>query len=592
MKRNIFAFCLSLILLCGCDLDYTNTGVISPDNVWSDKTMINAFLTDIYGRMMPGWTYPQNGTDEAMNGPGDLGSYQRGQITLDNCGQNLGYGNIDRINFFLDQLENVTVLTDEEKKQLRGQALFWRAWDYWGKVWTVGGVPLILHFQDVTNIESLYVTRAKTSECVAQIIADLDEAIASLPDSWSGSDLGRIDKGVAMAYKGRVLLQYASPLFNRNNDQSRWQAAYDANKKAIEFLSSHGKGLYPGKFEDIWYDERNCEAIMYNQFFGKDHYYAQNATRPGPFTKDYANLGQAILPMLIAFPKADGTPLELDVNKLTDEAYNEQFMTDFYTNRDPRFYATIFCPGTEYPAKDRLKDGMKFWNAWFKMTDSNGEEYLETLVKAELDAGDEIGNSGYYNLKGIDRDITIPTVYEADVDWIEIRYAEVLMNMAEAANEIGKTSEAIDVLKQIRQRAGINNTTGNYGITATTKEQVREAIFNERFIEFANEGKRWSDIRRLMKFDMLNKIKYRATLRPILKDSKDAENFDWTWSMMDSDVRKKFYFKYIECVDNDKQYCFNLDLNHWFYPLSKNMLDRNSKLEQNNEWDGTFDPLQ
>ena len=152
MKRNIFAFCLSLILLCGCDLDYTNTGSISPDNVWSDKTMINAFLTDIYGRMMPGWSYPQNGTDEAMNGPGDLGSYQRGQINIDNCGQNLGYANIDRINFFLDQLESVTVLTDEEKKQLRGQALFWRAWDYWGKVWTVGGVPLILHFQDVTNI--------------------------------------------------------------------------------------------------------------------------------------------------------------------------------------------------------------------------------------------------------------------------------------------------------------------------------------------------------------------------------------------------------------------------------------------------------
>ena len=251
MKRNIFAFCLSLILLCGCDLDYTNTGAISPDNVWSDKTMINAFLTDIYGNMMPGWSYPQNGTDEAMNGNGDLGSYYRGQINIDNCGQGLGYGNIDKINFFLDQLENVTVLTDEEKKQMRGQALFWRALDYWGKVWTVGGVPLILHFQDVTNIESLFVTRAKTSECVAQIIADLDEAIASLPDSWSGSDYGRIDKGIAMAFKGRVLLQYASPLFNRNNDQSRWQAAYDANQAAITFLKSQAKDLYKGKFEDI-----------------------------------------------------------------------------------------------------------------------------------------------------------------------------------------------------------------------------------------------------------------------------------------------------------------------------------------------------
>ncbi len=592
MKRNIFAFCLSLILLCGCDLDYTNTGAISPDNVWSDKTMINAFLTDIYGRMMPGWSYPQNGTDEAMNGPGSLGSYERGQINIDNCGQNLSYANIDRINFFLDQLESVTVLTDEEKKQFRGQALFWRAWDYWGKVWTVGGVPLILHFQDVTNIESLYVTRAKTSECVAQIIADLDEAIASLPDSWSGSDYGRIDKGIAMAYKGRVLLQYASPLFNRNNDQSRWQAAYDANKKAIEFLSSHGKGLYQGDFADIWYKEQNCEAIMVNQYYYPDHNYGQNATRPEPLTKDNANYGQPIFPMIMAFPKADGTPLELDINKLSDEAYNDQFMTDFYTNRDPRFYATIFCPGTEYPSKDMLTDGKKYWNTWRKLVDNNGEEYIETMVKQELDRGVGAGYCGYFNLKGVDKDLTIASIYEADVDWIEIRYAEVLTNMAEAANEIGKTSEAIDVLKQIRQRAGINNTTGNYGITATTKEQVREAIFNERFIEFANEGKRWSDIRRLMKFDMLNKIKYRATLRPFLKDNDKVNGFDWTKDMYDPEVRKLFYFEYVECVDGDKQYCFNLDLNHWFYPLSKNMLDRNSKLEQNNEWDGTFDPLQ
>lgn len=595
MKRNIFAFCLSLILLCGCDLDYTNTGVISPDNVWSDKTMINAFLTDIYGRMMPGWTYPQNGTDEAMNGAGSMGSYERGQITLDNCGQNLGYGNIDKINFFLDHLEEVTVLTEEEKNQMRGQALFWRAWDYWGKVWTVGGVPLILHFQDVTNIESLFVTRAKTSECVAQIIADLDEAINLLPDSWTGSDLGRIDKGIAMAYKGRVLLQYASPLFNRNNDQSRWQAAYDANKKAIEFLSNHGKGLYKGGFANIWYDERNCEAIMYNQFFGKDHYFAQNATRPEALTKDYANVGQAYLPMLLAFPKIDGSQLELDVDKLSDPAYNEQFMTDFYTNRDPRFYATIFCPGTEYPAKDVLTDGKKYWNTWMKKVDSYGEPYYETMVKAELDRGDAIGNCGYYTLKGIDPDITIPTVYEADVDWIEIRYAEVMMNMAEAANEIGKTSEALDVLKQIRERAGIEAGSGNYGITATTKDQMREAIFHERHIEFANEGKRSADIRRLMRFDMLNKIKYRSVLRPILKDNSIVDNkqFDWTWSMMDDEVRKLFYFEYIECVDGDKDtYHFAYDLNHWFYPLHKNMLDRNSKLEQNNEWGGTFDPLQ
>ena len=61
--------------------------------------------------------------------------------------------------------------------------------------------------------------------------------------------------------------------------------------------------------------------------------------------------------------------------------------------------------------------------------------------------------------------------------------------------------------------------------------------------------------------------------------------------MFDPEFRKLFHFEYIECVDKDKQYMFNLDLNHWFTSVAKDVLDRNSKIEQNNEWGGTFDPL-
>ena len=115
-----------------------------------------------------------------------------------------------------------------------------------------------------------------------------------------------------------------------------------------------------------------------------------------------------------------------------------------------------------------------------------------------------------------------------------------------------------------------------------------------RRIEFAYEGKRWNDLRRWKRFDILNNLKYRSTLYPILEDYSIVQNgqFDWTKDMLDPDVRKLFHFEYIECVDGDKNiYRFNLDLNHWFYPIKKDDLDRNSKLEQNNEWGGTFDPL-
>lgn len=592
MKTKNILCSLLLILLCGCSLDYENTSVINPENVWKDKTMINAFLTDIYGRMMPGWPISANNTDEGMNGPGDMSSFARGQITIDNCAVSPGYGNIDRINFFLDQLETVTVLTDDEKKLLRGQALFWRAWDYWGKVFSIGGVPLILHFQDVTNVESLFVTRNSTSECVAQIIADLDEAIADLPDQWTGSDYGRIDKGCAMAFKGRVLLQYASPLFNRNNDQSRWQAAYDANKAAVEFLESVGKGLYQGDFADIWYDEQNCEVIMVNQFYYPDHAFDQKNIRPEPLTKDNANYNQAIYSLLMAYPKKDGTKLEVDLDRLaTDEEYNDQFITDFYTNRDPRFYATIFCPGTTYPgATDVLTDNRKYWNTWKKLVDANGDDYYQSMTLDYLGVGIGGNSSGYFQKKGLD-ELTRTEVYNAETDWIEIRFAEVLMNYGECANEIGNSDEALQVLYDIRKRAGIEGDS-NYGITATTQDEIREAYINERLIEFAYEGKRFSDLRRWMRYDILNNMKYRASLYPVLKNNDyDPTTFPWDKDMYDDDVRKLFRFDYIECVDQDTQYMFNLDTNHWFYSIAKNVIDRNSKFEQNNEWGGTFDPL-
>ena len=592
MKKNILILGLFLLGMSSCSLDYENKEAITPDNVWTDKTMINGFLNDIYGRMNPGWPINANNTDEGMNGPTSLNDFARGNYTVELQGQKLDYGNIDRINFFLGKLDNeVTVLTEEEKNTLKGQALFWRAWDYFGKVNTVGGVPLILDVQDITDVPSLFVSRNSTSECMAQIIKDLDEAISYLPDAYEDKEYGRIDKGTAMAFKGRVQLFYASPMFNPNNDATRWEAAYNTNKAALEYLTAHGKGLYKGNFADIWYDEQNCEVIMVNQFYYPDHALDQKNIRPEPLTRDAANYNQAILPLLMAYPKADGTPLELDVDRLSDPVYNQQFMTDFYTNRDPRFHATIFCPGTIYPCTNaQLEGGQRYWNAWYEQ-EVDGKIQMNSLIDYQIGTTVGGGMSGYFQKKGLDESLNNASVYQAETDWIEIRFAEVLMNYGECANEIGKTTEALDVLYQIRERAGIVNTMGNYGITATTQADIREAYVNERFIEFAYEGKRWNDLRRWKRFDILNNLKYRSSLYAVINNKADAENFDFTKDMSDPEIRKMFHFVYIENVDKDDTYKFNLDDKYVFYPIHKDVIDQNSKIEQNIAWGGTFDPL-
>lgn len=593
MKRfKLLAGLLCAFFMYGCSLDYENTNGITPDGVWKDAKMIDAFLSNIYGNMMPGWPIAANNTDEGMNGPTEMNQYVRGEYSVDISGQGLDYRFIDRINFFLTNLETVdaSVLTQKEKDQMRGQALFWRAWNYWDKVFTLGGVPLILEVQDVSDINSLLVSRNSTSECMAQIVKDLDEAISLLPDTWDDANYARIDKGGAMALKGRILLAYASPLFNPNHDSDRWQKAYEANKAAVDFLQGVGKGLYQGKYADIWYDEQNCEVIMVNQFFGPDHYLDQKNIRPLPLTRDMAEQNQAILPLLLAFPKADGTPLELDVNRLANDMdYNQKFVNEFYNNRDPRFHQTVFCPGMEYPCDDVLLGENKYWNGWHILDD--GAYAHLTMDEFGKAAG---ASSNFYQRKGLDYNINGSKVYEAQVDWVEIRFTEVLMNYGECANEVGKSGEALQVLYDVRKRAGIENTTGNYGITATSQGDIREAYMTERYIEFAYEGKRWNDLRRWKRFDILNNIKYRSSLWLVINDYSIVEkgNFDWTKDMLDPEVNKLFRFNYIECVDGDKAlWRFNLDNNHWFYPIKKDDLDRNSKLEQNNEWGGTFDPL-
>ena len=591
--KNIFRYkslwCIGLVLslfIQSCDLDYQNTGTINPDNVWKDKNMISAFLTDIYG--FPGW--PANGasSDEGIDANGgNLSDYLRGIIDVEKTGQGFDYGKIDKINFFLQQLETVpeSVLSSTEKSQLAGQALFWRAWDYWGKVATFGGVPLITKFQDVTNRESLFVPRNKTSECMAQILKDLDDAISFLPDKWDGVNYGRIDKGIAMAFKGKVQMWYASPLFNPSGDKARWEAAYTTNKAAVDFLKSVGKGLFPD-YKQIWKKEQNEEVIMVNPFYYSDHTYNTNLFRPEPISKDAANCNQPILPLLLAYPKKDGSALVLDIERLSDPVYNADFLTDFYTNRDDRFYATIFCGGQIYPTPD-FTGGQRYWCTWIWEED----KYTSMGFK-QMNRGANYGISGFFSLKAIDESLAMSNVGDGDVDWVEIRFAEVLMNYGECANEVGKAEEALQVLYDIRKRAGIEPGSGRYGVTAASQGDIREAYINERFVEFAFEGKRWGDLRRWKRFDILNNLQHRAGLYTVLNPEEDVTTFDWTNDISNPEVRKKFHAVYRENLDGEPSYKYNLSLNHWFYPIKKNDLDRNSKLEQNNEWGGAFDPLQ
>lgn len=561
---------LSLLLLSACSkvLDKDNLGVFGGDDVWTSETMTSAYLNNIYSTLMPGWSYNGSATDEGTEGTAGMNSFLQGTATIDSW-NNWQYTVIDRINLFLSKIDE-TPYTEDKIKQFKGQALFWRAWAYFSMVKDYGGVPLILDVQDYKNSEGLFVKRNKTSECFTQIVKDLDEAALLLPDAFTGADYGRIDKGAVLAFKGKVLLFNASPLFNPSNDAARWEAAYTATKAAKEFLEGQGKGLF-GSFKNIWSTERNNEVVMVNQFYKPDHYVSQAAIRPIFITKDAWGSNEPTQFMVNAFPMKDGS----DFDAAKSLAYDTLFKY-----RDDRFYATLTFNGGVYNTAD-FKPGEKLWTG----IASDGITSLEKIIHLN---GANPGRTGFFQVKGLDPANDKQNVHFGTVDWIEIRFAEVLMNYGEAANETGKTSEALQVLYSIRQRAGILPGSGNYGVTASSVSEIREAYIKERFVEFAFENKRWNDLRRWKRFDILNNQVSRKAVKMQLKPGEPVPLI--TDDIYDQAIWSRFTPVFVNNLEGS--FTFNVPDKFYFYAIPKTHLDKNPNLEQNNNWGGTFDPLQ
>jgi len=420
------------------------------------------------------------------------------------------YAFIRECNIFLDNIDKGK-LTEDQKKTMKGEVYFWRAWNYFNLVRTYGGVPIVLTAQNAILGEvnaaknDLAVQRSSTADCIKLITEDLDKAISLLPGRWADSNWGRITSGAATAFKGRVLLTYASPLFNRNMEISRWQAAYDANKAARDLLVANGFGLVNASssrakdWEKMFVTTKTTEAVMtvLNNNVTTDSYKKNNGWENSARPKEVQGGGGfgATAEMLDLFPMADG--------KRPGKSTYTYDPLKFYKNRDPRFYRTYAFNGCVWPYA--ANTSYTVWTyQWFKdqaavtaATTKEGSGFAEYAGHV---------NSGIYLRKRTD-----PAAGFTDVDkfarsaspFMEIRFAEVLLNLAESAVGIGKiglADEGYQGLIALRARVGIPaGTDGYYGVpSGLDKYGLFREILYERQIEFAYEGKRFQDMRRWM----------------------------------------------------------------------------------------------
>lgn len=572
-----------------CDtLDIDNLETYDESMVWHDANLASAYVNNLYAECFTNWSVSADGNSDILTGmPWYLG-------TITETGSSYKkwtYTEIRHINEAIKRLEASTELDKSLANNLLGQAYFMRAYMYYWMVLHHGGVPYIKVPQDKDK-DDLFVKRNTTPECFQFMVEDLDKAISMLPAKIAGSssDYGRIDQCFAKAWKAKTLLLKCSPQFNPTHpyDNAYWSEAYAAAKEAYDFCVANGIALTE-KYADIWLQEQGSEVVfpVVNKNPNRVSGWA-SATRPASISRG-VNQSNPTWEFVKDFPMLDGKRFDDPSGKyyVGDE---NALLKSFWKNRDPRFNQVLFYNGSEYPVAGK-PSGYRQYNA---LGISNADDQYGINPAAHTNAVNNDVYSGFYNYKAADMTLTQATVLTYDIDYILMRFAEVMFIYAEAANETGHSDVAIDMLKQIRKRAGIEaGADGLYGLSVGSREAIRKAILDEREIELCYEGHRFWDLRRtrnMMKLAGWTKHGIEAiAINPdgTDMDLNEAREKTNNYELTTADFRYIIHqVPYTEAAERE----FVIEESFYFFPIQKVNLDENPNLEQNNNWGGTFNP--
>jgi len=497
MKKLAYLFIITSLLFTACDDDFLNVPStdLSDDLVWQDPVLAEAFIVDLYNGIRLTekeqsrdegsvgfqrglhWALWSSVTDETIYSNDDE-TYlvQRGQLSpglfgFTSTAWGRSYRGIRDANLALSKLDGLE-FTEERRQYLMAEIRFIRAWRYFILLKGFGGVPIIGDVvSEIGGDYTEFYERKSIGETIDYIINELDYSIANLPDRFNGDwDRGRATEEVAMALKSRVLLYAASPLFSESDNQANWQAAANAAEdvmglgyELVDNLDADPAENYrklfiePPTNEDIFIREFNITSwtIPIERMNAPNGYGGWGGNCPMQnFVDD--------------FEMANGMPIDAP-----GSGYDNQ---DPYVNRDPRFYASVLYNGAEYRGRQ-----------------------VQTFIPGGLDSPDGPENwntspTGYYMRKFFNEDIALDDWNNmgTTTPWRYIRYAEILLNYAEAQNEANGPDQSVyDAVNAVRNRAGMPDLPAGLD-----KMQMRERIRNERRVELAFEEHRYFDVRR------------------------------------------------------------------------------------------------
>ncbi|MCD6355268.1 MAG: RagB/SusD family nutrient uptake outer membrane protein [Prolixibacteraceae bacterium] len=482
--------------------------IISGSAVFKDKLLADANLAQIYHSTQ--FIIRSNDTpanemmDEGMGAVARAFAYWQAPAALpleviDENGvgdpmEYWDYRNVRNANEFIVGMHGSEFEAEYIEERV-AEARFLRAFMYFEMVKRYGGVPIITEPQSVdAPPEELNVSRDSEKAVYDFIASEMDAVAAILPEE---SEPGRVNRYGALALKSRAMLYAASVAnfgtvqldgllgFPASEAQSYYQKSYDAS---MQIINSGKYALFNAipddpaeNFQQLFVVEGgNPERIfveVYDPAKAKGHSYDLGNV-PFEFRDTWGSNSCPFLNTVEEFEYIDGTPGDIDHDLIdSDHLFSKD---EIFTNRDPRFIATIFYPESEW------QGGVVHFH---RRTVVNGETVTSGTVGDGWPAAAprrNYVNTGFLVRKLMDEGLFGPARETSGTDWMVFRYGEILLNVAEAAFYLNKPDEAKSYLNMIRDRAGMPLR------DAVTEEDIR----HERFVELVFENHVYWDYRR------------------------------------------------------------------------------------------------
>ncbi|MDR1667808.1 MAG: RagB/SusD family nutrient uptake outer membrane protein [Bacteroidales bacterium] len=510
MKNAIFqytVYALMTLSVMACN-DFLE---VDPDNVYNEESVLErpkraeGILLNAYLGLPSSVEFSDVATDDAVSNL-PTNSYRRAangewSASYDPFSRwSNAYDNIAYLNIFLDHIVNEVEWapsnewqTAEYRKRLAGEAYGLRAFYYWQLLQAHAGIGVSGQLLGVPMIRSADIDRNTLlprnpyEECVRWVMADIDSAVAFLPDIYADaptndpqkSDMdavygarykNRMNARIAKMIRARVLLQAASPAFNPNDDKTKWAAAADAAAEVID--AAGGLGALNGSRLTYYLDAASPEHLWRKD---PENIRAWETTHfpPSFFGNGRLNPSQNLID---AFPAANGYPI-------TDAAHSGYNPADPYEGRDARLKRWIIHHGLIFKtiAVNTIDD----------MNDGVGK------------VAEKSTRTGYYIRKLMNENVKLDPGAGVSQNHVMtlMRQTEAFLIYAEAANRAwgpdgaGTHSySAREVIAGIRSTAGI--ATDPYLASLTDQQDMETLIRNERRLELCFENARFWDIRR------------------------------------------------------------------------------------------------